>query len=427
MAGRCCNRRDGGLTHMVLSVFHARAPVRLLIRACGRLTLMIVLVLSQAAAAVPQLNAAERWVVLAARRDGADATHLARVFARDLRDVFVVKARNGWHAVIAGPIAARSIAEAKAHVPDHFVLPTDAYLASGEGFDMVIFTAPTPVARKVIEFDGETPVSYRFDTITITLGSDPAERGLRMPTLIGKAGERLLFATRFDDNPTDAPRSTARVIRLDPTTPLPQIIFSTYTGGAHCCTATRIVTQDPAGGWQVLDAGTVDGEGYALEDVDDDSYVELLGVDNSFLYAFASYAESYAPPVVMRVSGGQLRTVTQTESILPYLRRNLREMELSAADSPGLWTNKGFLAGWVAAKAQLGEVESAWPRVLAAPTEPDAFLMRPCTENLSANECPPGQRRQRSFAEALREHLRRNGYPVPALADAATADDARGR
>ena len=49
--------------------------------------------------------------------------------------------------------------------------------------------------------------------------------------------------------------------------------------------------------WRAIAAKTLDGDGGdSLEDIDGDGAYELISNDNSFLYRFASYAESFSPP-----------------------------------------------------------------------------------------------------------------------------------
>ena len=370
------------------------------------------------AAPPPALGPGERWLVIASRQDLDDASNLARTYGRTLTGVHVVKTRNGWHAVVAGPFTARTKADVEVRLPAATNLPSDAYLASGEGFQDLAFTAPPPPVSMTLDYDGNTMVTRLVGGITLVLDSTPAGQGMRIARMTGRSGARVLFSSSFSDYPAPQPEAVARVVRLDPTTPDPQIVFTMYTGGAHCCSATRIATQDPAGAWHVRDAGAIDGMGYGLEDVDGDGHVELVDIDNAFLYAFASYADSWAPPVVFRLSGGTLRDVTRDASIRPYLRRQLREMELEAAANPTLWINKGFLAGWVAAKARLGEVDDAWQRVAALPDRPDLFSAEECTIRVAPRDCPADKRRPVPFAQALHAHLANHDYPVPKLGNA---------
>ena len=383
-----------------------------------RLAFAFLLLLFSPVQAQPQAAGAgeqpgeKRWLVMAARQDQTEATDLARAYAREVSGVRVLRTRNGWHAVVVGPLAVHTIAEARKSLPPAMSLPSDAYLANGDGFGEMIYRAPDSPVLGMIAYDGTKPAMLRHGDITVVLDSVTVRPKERVPTLVGRSGGAVLFQNRFDDIALEDPQSEARFVRLDLATPEPQVVFSAFSGGAHCCTLTRIATQVAGGAWRWVDAGMIDGEGYAFEDVDGDGAAELVGIDNSFLYAFASYAESFAPPVVLRLSGGALHTVTLTPAIRPYLDRELRGMERAARVDPSLWTNTGFLAGWAAAMAQLGRIDSAWPRVVAGAGE-ERFPTGACLVKAPADDCPPDKRVMASFPEALAAHLARQGYPVP--------------
>ena len=55
------------------------------------------------------------------------------------------------------------------------------------------------------------------------------------------------------------------------------------------------------GRWEAVNVGEFDSDGPQIEDLNGDGAVELVGKDDSFDYAFASYAESYAPPKILRL------------------------------------------------------------------------------------------------------------------------------
>jgi hypothetical protein len=57
------------------------------------------------------------------------------------------------------------------------------------------------------------------------------------------------------------------------------------------------------GRWETVNVGEFDSEGPQIEDSNGDGAVELVGKDDSFDYTFASYAESYAPPKILRLVG----------------------------------------------------------------------------------------------------------------------------
>lgn len=210
-----------------------------------------------------------------------------------------------------------------------------------------------------------------------------------------------------------AESAKAKIIQLDPSTSAPQVVLTYYTGGAHCCTFTKIATLSNSGSWSIVEAPQLDSEGYEFEDVDGDGFVELINVDNSFLYTFDSYAGSFAPPKVTRFSGGTLTDVTTTPGIRLYLQRELRWMEGFAKKDNSLWTSNGFLAGWVASKAQLGEVDAAWQRMLASYDHNPMFGPEACSITLPIEKCPVDKLRRLSFPEALRAHFVAHGYPAP--------------
>jgi hypothetical protein len=185
----------------------------------------------------------------------------------------------------------------------------------------------------------------RFGELGAVLSSISGNDGTALPSITVLSAGHAPFVTAIANQGIDTTTfSRAKIIQLDPSTPTQQVVASFYTGGAHCCTITHIITQQSSGSWIVVDAGSVDGEGYEFEDVDGDGSVELLSVDNSFLYTFGAYSESYAPPLVFRLSGGSVRDVTRDSVIHPYIERELRQMEGAAAKDPTLW-NKQRLSG----------------------------------------------------------------------------------
>jgi len=63
-------------------------------------------------------------------------------------------------------------------------------------------------------------------------------------------------------------------------------------------------------------------------------------------------------------------------------------MEGFASKDNSLWSNTGFLAGWVASKAQLGEVDAAWRRGLASYDHNPMIGPEECTIALPVERCP---------------------------------------
>lgn len=361
------------------------------------------------AAAPPDLRPGQRWLIVAARQNLLEATDLARVYGRTVADVRVLKALNGWYAVAIGPVGYASIAAAQQALEDQAEVPPDAYLANGNGFADQVFLAPPPAVRMRGKLEGTGTTTISFEGVRITLSSVP-DADLHIPVFTGHQDGKQIFTFRLPDAEADPPRMYVRFVQLDPSAPGIQIVLSAFSNGAHCCTFTRIAVQTQPGTWSVVEAPTVDGEGYELEDVDGDGAVELLNYDNSFLYAFGSYSESVAPVVVYRLVGTALRNVTMQPATRAYVERSLRETEADANRNPSMWHNNGFLAGWVATNVQLGRTREAWARMLADYDRSETYGREHCIIGDKLERCPPGQGEKQPFPDALLIHLIQTGY-----------------
>lgn len=272
-----------------------------------------------------------------------------------------------------------------------------------------------PLAQ--VELDGTKPgnprpVVLHYQDIEVAIDSVPsagAASATRVPVFSGREAGKPIFSVRLDDA-TDW-KSVAEVRHLDPATGQPQIILSAYTGGAHCCTETRIVTQT-ANGWQLVDAGEMDGDApYSFVDLDGDGGSELISVDNRFLYAFDCYACSYAPTVIQKLAGTGIRTVTRDPRYRPFLRHALREME---TDDHGfghsVTRSYGYLAGWVAQKSLVGELADAWKTMLLAYRRETPLPFEACLNGAVPTDCPGGQTHRVDFPAALAAFLVQTGY-----------------
>jgi hypothetical protein len=144
---------------------------------------------------------------------------------------------------------------------------------------------------------------------------------------------------------------------------IPEVIVETYSGGAHCCTSFKIYS------WQqnqflTASIGMRNGSGGTFKDLDGDGSQEFLSYDNSFLYTFSSYADSFPPTQIYNLRQGTL--VETTRNYPKYLRERLKNFEKAIAEtngSPSVRSN-GVLAGYVAQKSLLGEFPEAWEVLL---------------------------------------------------------------
>ncbi len=92
----------------------------------------------------------------------------------------------------------------------------------------------------------------------------------------------------------------------------PEVVFDTYTGGAHCCLQSRIFRYRPA---TRSYAGTFHSwadVGYRLRSVDGDSRPEFVSADARFAYAFTAFAASFFPIQIWQYERG--RVIDRTRS-----------------------------------------------------------------------------------------------------------------
>jgi hypothetical protein len=144
---------------------------------------------------------------------------------------------------------------------------------------------------------------------------------------------------------------------------VPEVIVSTYSGGAHCCTNFTIH------GWRqgqsiTTETGPLNSDGGEFKDLDGDGKQEFLSVDNAFLYAFDSYAGSFPPSRIYQYKAGKLVDVTRKYP--KVLRAHAWRMYQTLRENPKeMRSMNGVLAGYVAQKILLGEYKQGWDLMLA--------------------------------------------------------------
>jgi serine protease Do len=173
-----------------------------------------------------------------------------------------MRAKNGWYAIIVGPVHAKSITEARASLGTRIEVPSDAYLAKTDGFLDLVFEAPPSPILASANYRGEAPSVARVGPLTVVLNSFRSNDGLRVPLAdLRLAGANPFRVTIANKMGLDAGTfSRAKLLRLDPSTDVPQVVLTFYTGGAHCCTITRIATRSSAGFWSVIDGLMLDSD-----------------------------------------------------------------------------------------------------------------------------------------------------------------------
>ena len=260
-----------------------------------------------------------------------------------------------------------------------------------------------------------------YDDLIITIDSEPSksENSNRVPFVQAHSNDGAIkFAIHLEgdeDVGQEQPSAQAQLMRLNPSSERPEVIFTYNWGGAHCCTITKIATLDGPGNWHIIDGGILDGDGYEFLDLDRNGGGELVSTDNSFLYAFCSYACSYAPTRINKLIGQELKDVTTDDEYQDFLRARLGQLEESARTYGDAETirSPGYLGAWVAAKTLVGELSGAWQTMLTSYHPDPNWTMEECARRVPMKECLESERREVDFPEALAFHLMVQGYITP--------------
>jgi hypothetical protein len=207
------------------------------------------------------------------------------------------------------------------------------------------------------------------------------------------------------------PFAAVRVAEMDRSNPYPEVAFTSFSGGAHCCTRLIVITSDAEGRvWRYTTVGDFDDGDDFLRDIDKDGRAEIVAHDDAFLYAFDCYACSVAPLKIYRVEKGAVIEATRDTRYRSAHQAWLAEMEARARpDADGRLSN-GYLAGWVATKILLGEGNTAWAEMLARFDRQSTWGLMSCKSGAPIESCPPGSLVARSFPEALASFLAAHGY-----------------
>ena len=296
------------------------------------------------------------------------------------------------------------LALAPALVP---LLVAPALAQKGAGADTMPPGNPDPAAPvravSLEEFTEGRPNALELDGVGASILATPGDDGTTVPIFVVEtlAGEVL----RFEGEPSYFSFLPVRleIAHLDASSPQPEVIATSYTGGAHCCDRLQIAAVQPDGTWTMTEFGLFDG-GYHLDDANDDGEGEIVVADQSFLYTFDCYACSWAPSRYWVIRQGQAVDVSADPS---YRAAYIAEIGDFApednADRPG------GLAGWAALQARLGDGEAALARI-ARIYPRNAETTPICTTGGPTETCAPEELQDMTFDQFLRFHLIEQGY-----------------
>lgn len=269
------------------------------------------------------LSGDARWIALASQQSLDEAIGVAYACRWRFPIVRVMQATNGWYAIVAGPEHIQNPRAYKEALVRAGEIPDDTIITRGQGYVAEVWAPSTFKPLIQAKYDGSKQVNLRSGELVFNVSSlaSGKESG-RFPVLSGYANGLLVFTARVEESSNEVPNAEVAVVRLDPTSPERQVVFSSFWGGAHCCTVTRIATKIGTE-WRVVQGNTIDGGGgYTFDDIDGDGAAEFLGRDQSFLYPFAPYSTSWAPETISKLASDRLVDVTAHPAFQSYMRQD---------------------------------------------------------------------------------------------------------
>ena len=269
-----------------------------------------------------------------------------------------------------------------------------------------------------------SPEHYVAGPLTLTLH---AREGREVPVAVldvrssdGAAGQDV-----GEEGYSVAPADFG-VFQLDPQGQTPEVVFSTFTGGAHCCMRVDVMEQR-GGAWSVIHLGLFDADPFpqAIRDVDGDGVTDIVLIDDAFDYTFDSFAGSWRPPRVFNIRNGQAWDVSGQLRYRALYRADMLKAEKacrSRADQ-----RNGACAAFVADASRLGRFDWAWKVMLASYDRDDRWWPKDCSAPRVRGECPKGKAiTHASYPDALKAFLQRTGYLDTSHADVPVPPDGEG-
>lgn len=281
-------------------------------------------------------------------------------------------------------------------------IPEEAMLPDELGLGQIVPHAPVVT----VYLDEPAPVASPGDDET----DMPADGVEASPAVeAAPAGPRIVATLKGDSNGSSDPPVSMQLAELDPNNPYPEIVVSFFSGGAHCCSVTHIITSNADGSeWKTIDVGEFDGGPMLAVDLDGNGVYEFETRDNAFLYAFGCYACSQAPLQVLALKDGELKDVSAEARFKPAHAAWLKSLIVGVPEDEA----NGFLAGYVAQKTRLGEGKQAWDLMLKHYDRKADWGLEICSKARNkAGKCP-GKTTKVAFPQALKHMLKENGYRI---------------
>lgn len=267
--------------------------------------------------------------------------------------------------------------------------------------------APSGTMLIYVPKDDEDQRTYVIDGYTLRLSPHSHGNGERTVMLEVRA-PRGETAKLYGQVGFKVPSAGFAVGKLDPKSATNQVIFTSYSGGLHCCTKITVL-ELVEGSWRKVQLGHWDGDPLSEfpADVDGDGTPDFVLKDDRFDYAFAPYTDSYKP---LRIFNLESARVVEVGRDARY--DAVYEAEMNRLHPACVKGKNAACAAFVASASRLGKREWAWEVMLAHYRRAtDWGFPTKCRVQKVNDVCPPGKSEQfREFPDALAWFLTDTGY-----------------
>jgi hypothetical protein len=175
----------------------------------------------------------------------------------------------------------------------------------------------------------------------------------------------------------------------------PEVIYSAFTGGAHCCFVGQVYYLAPDRTRYLAVDRSFGNGGFRLHDIEPDGLIEFASDDDRFTYTFAPYVASGRPLQIWRFVNGAFLDVTGRYPGLVRRDANYwwRYYKTLRFGPEGF--QQGIVAPWAADEYRLGKRSS---------------VLRLLRNENHRGALDRSKRRGARFIKRLDKFLRRLGY-----------------
>jgi hypothetical protein len=192
------------------------------------------------------------------------------------------------------------------------------------------------------------------------------------------------------------------------------MVFSSFTGGAHCCALISVVFDNDTS-LISLPLGGFDGDtGGTFADIDQDGTFEFITLDQRFHYSFGPYVASRPPVQILAVDGGSVKDLTREPRYRDYLKAQF-VIQRAGYDTnpPDVEFEPAAIAGLLASASNLNlfqQLRNEFASKLLFGKPADGF------DTCRSPDCPT-ERKFHSLYEMIAFRFGQWGYPISLAID----------